>query len=79
MSDDVFIIGILSLLYAWALVLMPCLILLALANVVYRLVSGRFFRWLSWRKVVPLAVVTLVGWLFFYHALKGTAHFVITH
>ena len=79
MSDDMFIIGALSLLYAWALVLMPCLILLALANVVYRLVSGRFFRWVSWRTVVPLAAVTLVGWLLFYNELKGTAHFVITH
>ena len=80
MSDDVFIIGVLSLLYAWGLLLLPCMILVALANVVYRLASGRFFRWLSWRTVVPLAVVTLVGWAFFYNLLKNTSTaFVITH
>ena len=79
MSDDMFIIGALSLLYTWALLFMPCLILLALANVVYRLASGRFFRWVSWRTVVPLSLVTLGGWLFFYNMLKGTALFVITH
>ena len=80
MSDDVFIIGVLSLLYAWVLLLLPCVILPAPANAVYRLAAGRFFRRLSLRTVVPLAVVTLVGWAFFYHLLKNTSTAsVITH
>jgi hypothetical protein len=79
MSDDFFIIGVLSLVYAWVLLSVPYLILLALANIVCRLASGHFFRWVSWRTIVPLSLVTLGGWLFFYNMLKGTALFVITH
>ena len=77
--DDFVIVAVLALVYTSGLFVIPYLILFALANVAYRLASGRFFRWVSWRTAAPLLVVLLGGWLVFYNALKGTAHFVITH
>ena len=68
-----------ELLLTAAALILPYALLLALANLIYRLVSGRFFRWLSLRTVVPFFLVVGCVWgLFLYALLEGRA-FVITH
>jgi len=54
-------------------------VLLALVNVAYRLKSGRFFRWLSWRTLAPFLVLLLACAGFFLYAFTRPNAFVITH
>jgi hypothetical protein len=76
--DSYFFLAAWALLFASAVVVPAYVALLALVNVAYRLKSGRYFRWLSWRTVAPLTFVTVVGWFFFFRMLKGSpAGFVV--
>jgi hypothetical protein len=77
--DDFIFVAILALIYALAMLVIPYLILFVLTNVVYRLASGRFFRWVSWRTALPFLLVLISGWLFIFNSLRSTPHFLITH
>ncbi|MFL6257503.1 MAG: hypothetical protein ACJ74T_21055 [Pyrinomonadaceae bacterium] len=54
-------------------------LLLALANVAYRVASGRFFRWTSWRTFLPFLVLSLGVWGFVLYAFTRPNAFAITH
>jgi hypothetical protein len=45
--EDFLFVAILPLIYAGTLIVIPYLILFVLTNVVYRIASGRFFRWVN--------------------------------
>ena len=77
--EDYIFVAPWALVFAVLMVVLPYLLLFALTNVVYRLVSGRFFRWVSWRTLVPFLLVLLGGWGFIIHALTRPHAFVITH
>ena len=68
-----------SLIFALVAVAPSYLILLALANIVCRLASGRFFRWVSWRTFAPLVVLLLGCAGFIFYAFTRPNAFVITH
>jgi hypothetical protein len=77
--DEFLFVAMIALIWTLMMVVAPYLILFALTNVVYRLVSGRFFRWMSWRTVVPFLLVFFGGWGFLIYVLFHEPVFVITH
>ena len=54
--------GMLALIYTVAMLLCPYVVVLVLANFTYRLAAGRYFRWLSWRTMLPFLVLLAGGW-----------------
>ena len=78
MNDFVFVCA-LALIYAVVMLAAPYLVLVLAANLLYRLAAGKFFRWLSWRTVVPFFVLLLGGWGFIAYALSDPRAFAITH
>jgi uncharacterized BrkB/YihY/UPF0761 family membrane protein len=77
--DTYFFMAGWALVFACVIVVPAYALLLALANVAYRLASGRFFRWTSWRTFVPLLVLSLGVWGFFFYAFTRPNAFAITH
>jgi hypothetical protein len=71
--------GMLALIYTVTMVVLPCILLLVLANILYRLTRGRFFRWLSWRTMLPLCLLLAVGRGLFFEGLMTRPVFLITH
>lgn len=68
-----------ALFLAAAALILPYILLLALVNLVYRLASGRFFRWLSLRTTVPFFLIVGCVWGIFIYALVNGRAFLITH
>jgi hypothetical protein len=70
---------ILILVFAFVIVVPAYAILLALANVVYRLASGRFFHWARWSTFAPLLLLFLGCAGFVFYGFTRPNAFVITH
>lgn len=77
--ENLLFVGALALVYTVVAVIGPYILLLVLANIIYRLVAGRFFRWLSWRTVLPLFVLFAGIWAIFFYGLMTQPVFLITH
>ena len=77
--DDYFFLLVWALAFAFAIVVPAYAVLLALANVAYRLASGRFFRWVSWGTFAPLLVLFLGCAGFVFYTFTRPNAFVITH
>ena len=71
--------AVLALIYTVAMLVCPYIIVIVAANVAYRLMSGRYFRWWSRRTLVPFCVLSAGGWSFFFYALLTSPVFLITH
>ena len=68
-----------ALVFAFVAVVPAYAVLLALVNVVYRLTSGRFFRWVSWGTFAPLLLLFLGCAGFFFYTFTRPNAFVISH
>lgn len=76
---DYFFLAMWALVFAFFIVVPAYVILLALANVGYRLASGRFFRWVSGRTFAPFLLLFLGCAGFVFYAFTRPNAFVITH
>ena len=76
---DLIAIAITALFFTTAALILPYVILLALVNLVYRLASGRLFRWLSLRTALPFLLLVACVWGLFLYALHDGRAFLITH
>lgn len=77
--ENILFAGMLALIYTITMVVLPYLLILLLANIMYRLMAGRFFRWLSWRTMLPLCLLFASGWGLFFYGLMTRPVFLITH
>jgi len=77
--DDLFFAGMLALVYTVTMVVLPYIMILVLANITYRLMAGRFFRWLSWRTMLAFLILFAGGWGLFFYGLMTRPVFLITH
>ncbi|MBV8855939.1 MAG: hypothetical protein JOZ96_28740 [Acidobacteria bacterium] len=68
-----------ALIFAFFVVAPAYAALLALVNVAYRLKSGRFFRWVSWRTFAPFLLLLLACAGFIFYTFTRPGAFVITH
>jgi hypothetical protein len=77
--DDYFLLAAWALAFALVIVVPAYAVLLALANVAYRLKSGRFFRWVSWGTFAPFLLLSLGCAGFVFYAFTRPGAFAITH
>ena len=77
--DSYFFLAIWALVFAFVIAVPAYAVLLALANVAYRLASGRFFRWASWGTFAPFLLLFLGCAGFVFYAFTRPNAFVITH
>lgn len=77
--ENLLFAGMLALIYTIAMLICPCILILVIANFIYRLAAGRYFRWVSWRTMLPLGVLLAGGWGIFFHALLTRPVFLIIH
>jgi hypothetical protein len=77
--DAYFFLAAWALAFALVIVAPAYAVLLALANVAYRLKYGRFFRWVSWRTFAPFLLLFLVCAGFVLYAFTRPNAFAITH
>lgn len=68
-----------AILFAFLIAAPAYAVLLALVNVAYRLKSGRFFRWASWRTFAPFLLLFLGCACFVFYAFTRPNAFVIAH
>ena len=77
--DSYLLLATSALVFAFVVVVPTYAALLALVNVAYRVASGRFFRWMSWRTFAPLLVLFLGCAVFIFYTFTRPNAFVITH
>lgn len=77
--ENLLFAGFLALIYTAAMIVLPYIALIVIANLIYLLSVGRYFRWVSWRTMTPLCVLFAGGWGMFFHALLTRPVFLITH
>jgi hypothetical protein len=77
--DAYFSLALWALIFALAVAVPAYSLLLALANVAYRLAAGRFFRWSSWRTFAPFLLLYLGCAGFIFYAFTRPNAFAITH
>ena len=77
--ENLLFVGWLAIIYTFTMLICPYVILIVLANLSYRLAAGRYFRWLSWRTMLPLCALLVGGLSFFFYAIYTGPVFLITH
>ena len=77
--ENFLFVGLLAVIYTVTMLICPYVVLIVLANLSYRLAAGRYFRWLSWRTMLPLGALLVGGLGFFFYAIYTGPSFLITH